>query len=207
MSETCSTCGQEIRFGVRNPTPQWPGPRWLHRDPADDADHIPTHGTLIGTEGWAAIEANKNAMVAERKGKKDSKAADEEEDNEPVIVDLPEPEIRATPIPVTDLPPRSGIRQVANLIEKTDGWTLRTLTRSRGPYVGARGQVLSISDMILIRASGEEVDGVRGNRRFVVASWRDGKFDFAYVGTIAHGVAIPRAANATELKAWIRGGV
>lgn len=197
MAETCSTCGEEIRFGIRNPTPQWPGARWLHRT---EVDHQPTHGRVLTPERWTQILANKDAAVAARKGKKDEPAVEEEEDPW-VDEEVPEPEVRTTPVEVTDLPSRSGMRQVANLVLKTKGWELRRLTRARGPYMGARGQVLSISDSLVLGAVGEEVDG---KRPFAVASWRDGKFDSAYVGTHGGGRFVSEGVNATDLKNWIK---
>lgn len=201
--DICSTCGQEVRFGVRNPTPQWPGPRWLHRDPADDADHIPTHGKCITPEQWATIERNKAEGVAARSKSKKAQEAEEDDadDGDWIGEELPEPELRATDVQVDELAPRSGMRQIANLIGKTDGWELRRLTRARGPWMGARGQVLSISDSLVLAARSEEVDGVR---RVAVASWRDGKFHSAYVGTSKGGRMTTEKANATDLKNWIK---
>ena len=116
---------------------------------------------------------------------------------------LPEPEQRAHPVEPESFPPRSGIRQVLNLIEKTSTWERVSLTHARGPYFGgAKGKDLSISDSVLLKARGVEVDGVRP---FAVASWRDGSFDFAYIGEIRGGRILPRPANATVMKKWITG--
>jgi len=122
------------------------------------------------------------------------------------IAPPPEPEIACHPIEVSDLKPRSGILQMANLIlgknkDKVQGWELRRLTHSRGPYVGSSGEVLSISDSIVMGARGPEVDsGVR----VAVASWRDGEFDFGYTGILKDGVVTTQPANSNALKAWIK---
>lgn len=110
---------------------------------------------------------------------------------------IPEPELRRTPVDVDDLPPRSGMRQIANLVLRTDGWELARLTRARGPYLGSDGSVLSISDSLVLGARGPE-------GRVAVATWRDGKFDSAYTGRVVCGVTHMRSANATELKSWIK---
>jgi len=116
----------------------------------------------------------------------------------------PEPEVLATPVEPKDDRVPGGVRTITNLLAKTDGWELVNLTYARGPYVGAKGEVLSISDSIVLRARGPEVDG---RLRYAVGSWRDGKFDSAYILTRKPGTERyeSRPANASELKAWIKG--
>lgn len=119
-------------------------------------------------------------------------------DNTPEVAVIPEPEVRSTPVtPKDDIVP-GGVRTVTNLLAKQE-WELRRLTHARGPYVGSKGEVLSISDTIVLGA--RKVDG----SAIAVASWRDGKFDFAYVGGIVGDKIETRKVNATEMKNWIKG--
>lgn len=197
--QTCSKCGQEVRYGKRDSVTGW-----LHRDP--DADHMPLFGSPLWTPALQEkIEASLAEMAA--RGKADKKTETVEPEEAPdVWAEVPEPEVACHPIEVSDLRPRSGILQIANLIlgknkDKVKGWEIRRLTHCRGPYVGARGQVLSVSDCIVLGARGPRVDaGVR----VAVASWRDGDFDFAYIGILKDGVVTTQPANSTALKAWIK---
>lgn len=122
-------------------------------------------------------------------------AAEEKDDFEPEE-EIPEPEVRATPKTVEDLPARSGMRQIANLLVKQSNWGDPVITYARGPYLSAKGQVLSTSDSILIR--GRSVD----KSHHIVAFWRDGSFDFAYTRVGKEGW-IP--TNSTDLKTFIKG--
>lgn len=119
-----------------------------------------------------------------------------------VIEPLPPVEVRATPVEVDSFPARSGIRQIANLVLKTPGWELVNIHHARGPYFGGKGEVLSISDTHVLRARGSlRVDG---SRPVAVASWRDLKFDFAFIGAILNGHLDPRKVSSTEMKDWIK---
>lgn len=115
--------------------------------------------------------------------------------------ELPPVEVVSTPVDPKDERVPGGVRTITNLLPKHD-WELVRLTYARGPYVGGKGKVLSISDTILLKARGQEVDGTRP---IAVASWRDGKFDFAYIGEIKASTIRPRPANATDMKNWIKG--
>lgn len=115
----------------------------------------------------------------------------EETDEEPVEP-IPEPEVRATPKTVEDLPPRSGMRQIANLLVN-EGWQL-SISYARGPYLSAAGKMLSVSDSIVIRGL--------DNGRQIVGSWRDAKFDFAYVRP--NGQKHWVAATSSDLKTFIK---
>lgn len=192
-SATCSRCGQEVRFGTRGSDPKWPGPRWLHRD---EVDHVPVLGQPMGAERWEQAMA----MVAQRvAGKNAEEDTDEEADTEWGLI--PEPEMRSTPVAPDEFPPRSGIRQIHALVEKSEGWEVRRFTASRGPYVGAKGTVLSISDFVVLGAAGPTLDG---HTKVAVAFWRDGSFDGAYIGTAARGVITSQPANSKQMKEWIR---
>lgn len=197
--EVCAACGEEIRFGERHGHKAF----W-HRE---DVDHVPIHGHRAQppdsnvleapepTEEEIAAEALRNAKV----------------------------EVWAHDVPLTDFAPQSGIRQIGNLVTgetrlmpngKTSkskkhppaapGWELINLHHARGPYKGSKGEVLSVSDTHVMRARGPV--GLDGARRWAVASWRDLKFDFAWIGIIKDGrLTIDRRATSDEMKDWIRG--
>jgi len=210
-SEVCGRCGEEVRFGTRGVTTGW-----LHRL---DVDHQAILGRPLTEEYLAEIERQYRDVervfddgtvytTAEYDIRKDTnterrkaRLAEFHGVDPDGVAPLPEPERRRTTIPVDDLAPRSGMRQIANLVEKTAGWELRRLTTARGPYLGADGSVLSISDSLVLGARGPEVDG---EARVAVASWRDGKFDSAYAGTIRGRRIETHPVNATELKSWIK---
>lgn len=215
---TCSRCGEEVRYGARGTVLGW-----LHRE---EKDHAVILGFIASDEEKARWESEldkeRTRMVTKTKGKGDNKTTYEVEetytartlnlkgdakkeaeadDDEDVSVEvIPEPEQRATPVEIDSFAPRSGIRQILNLIEKTPEWEIVSLTASRGPYIGSSGKVLSISDVVLLRA--REVDS---SPHLAVASWRDGAFDFAYTGVLQDGVVTSTAANSMALKAWIKG--
>jgi hypothetical protein len=128
-------------------------------------------------------------------------APEDDEDDEP-IAPLPPVEIPSHPIDADSFAPRSGIKQVINLVAKTDGWERHRLTHSRGPYVGSKGECLSISDFVVLGARQVLLDGTV---RVAVASWRDGKFDFAYIGIIKDHRLNPHRVDATSMKNWIKG--
>ncbi len=182
MIETCGECGEEIRFGIRPPIPT---SRWLH---VEEVDHPILHGTRAEHDWSVKLVAGELVHVD-----------DEEVPEEP----LPEPEVRARDIAVEEFAPRSGIRQIYNLIGRTEGWEIVSMKHSRGPRLGALGGSLGIADCVVIRA--REAPGLDGSVRIAVASWLDGKFDFAYIGTIADGQLAPVAANSQTMKAWIKG--
>lgn len=118
------------------------------------------------------------------------------------IIEIPDPEIPCHPVSVEDFPPRSGIRTTVSAVLK-NGWELRRLTHTRGPYVGAKGDVLSISDVVVMGA--RQPPGLDGESRVAVGSWRDGKFDFGYIGTLRDGQLSPVKVDATTMKNWIKG--
>lgn len=113
---------------------------------------------------------------------------------------LPPVEVPCHPVPPKDGLIPGGARTILNLLPK-HGWELRRLTHSRGPYVGSK-KVLGISDSIVLGAVGPR--GLDGVARVAVASWRDGKYDFGYIGTAEEGKLVTEKANATELKDWIK---
>lgn len=190
----CSRCGEEIRFGTRNDVKGW-----HHRE---RTDCVPRHGhseppreeyVAEPTEEELAAEALQNAKV----------------------------EVYAHDVPLTDFTPQSGIRQIGNLVSgitrlmpngKTSkslkhppaapGWELVNLHHARGPYIGAKGEVLSISDTHVLRARAVRLDGTVD---IAVASWRDLKFDFAFIGTIKDGRLSPRKVGSDELTTWTKG--
>lgn len=198
-----------------------PTKRWLHRE---EVDHEVLHGqpvtddhraewerqldlprtrpvydkdgSVVGEETYTTRELDRKRMS---KAKRDQLDAEEDVEPEPI----PEPEVRRRPIDPAEFAPRSGIRQVVNLVAKTKGWTMYRLDYARGPYIGAAGTVLSISDSVVLGA--REEPALDGSVRFAVASWRDGDFDSAWIGTLKDHVAYPQPANAKTMKQWIKG--
>jgi hypothetical protein len=188
----CARCGEEVRFGVRDGVKTW-----HHRE---DVGHtaILGHSPLTRPEPTEVY------------------GTDEEPEIPRVI------EVHKHPVDPADFAPTSGIRQIANLVSgvtrvmpngKTStsqkhppaapGWELISLTHARGPYMGSKGEVLSISDTHLLKARGPVA--LDGTRRVAVASWRDGKFDFAYIGTIKDSNLSPVRVSSDELKGWVKG--
>ena len=196
--QTCARCGQEVRYGVRAGIKGW-----LHRE---DVDHLPLFGQLWTAEDQARVEASLVEMAARGKADKAKAEAEAAEQERETWDEVPEPEIRCTDIDPDSFPARAGIRQICNLIKRTESWELKRVTYARGPYVGARGQVLSISDHHKISALGPIVpgDGLDAGQRFVVASWRDMKFDAGYTGLIRGQTVYPHPANSDAMKAWIK---
>lgn len=130
---------------------------------------------------------------------------------------IPAPEVARHDLDIKDFPGTSGIVQLYNLFAgitrvmpngkssksqkhppMAPGWAVRRFTGARGPYLGADGTVLSISDTVVLGA--REVD----SDRIAVASWRDGQFDTGYIGHLERGIARVEAATSTEMKAWIK---
>jgi hypothetical protein len=174
----CSACGEEIRWGLRHGSMNF----W-HRE---DVEHHPILGHRVPFTTRAIQQAE----------------AELEGDDDGPIGPLPPVEIYRRPVEPDIFEPRSGIKQVVNLVEKTEGWERYRLTRARGPYVGSKGQCLSISDTIVLGARQVLLDGTV---RVAVASWRDGKFDFAYIGIIKDNRLSPHRVDATSMKNWIKG--
>lgn len=207
MRETCGRCGLEVRFGVR-PSPARPpadqdSPYWMHRDVADDLDHAVVHGTPWTPELQAKIDASLVEMAARGKvDKKKQQEQAEEPEEKDMWAEVPAPEVLSHDVDVATFAPRSGIRQIYTLATKTPGWEVRRLTASRGPYVGARGQVLSIDDCVVMGMLGQTT--LDGETQVAVASWRSGSFDFAYTGMLKDNVVRTTPVNSNGLKAFIR---
>lgn len=188
QSETCARCGQEVRWGTRDGVL-----KYHHRE---RVDHEPAFGNI-----------HARAVLPEA-----------EVETEKVI---PPIEVHAHEVDPSEFAPQSGIRQIANLVTGTTrvmpngksskslkhppmapGWELVNLTHSRGPYMGSRGDALSISDCHVLRARAHQVDG---SVKIAVASWRDGDFEFAYIGTIKDGRLAPERVSSDAMKQWIKG--
>lgn len=212
-SEVCSTCGEELRHGVRPPVET---DRWLHRE---DVDHLPTLGYLMTAEDWARIEIQldepriatdgsvyttrqyDHAREATARAKVEKKAVEAGRAEEPEPIELPEPEVRATPITRGDPRFPGGCATIANLADK-NGWRW-TATYSRGPRTHAtHGNLLSISDWVIMRLALD--DGVRR----AVGFWCDTKFTHAWLAELDvknWRYNIFGSANSNGLKAYIRG--
>jgi hypothetical protein len=70
-----------------------------------------------------------------------------------------------------------GARTILNLAAKV-GWEVLRLSYSRGPYIGARGESLGVSDILILVVRAPIVDGIVNGG---VASWRDDKSDWAWL--------------------------
>jgi len=209
--QTCSRCGEEVRYGTRRLTTGW-----LHRG---NPDHAAILGHIMTPEEAAEIERQQHLIRHFEDGSDYTTAEfdilrDKDVDRrkrrlaelrgEPAdqVVALPEPEVPCRPVEITEFAPRSGIKQVINLVGK-QGWELRGVTHARGPYIGADGSVLSTSDSHVVRARGPA--RIDGTVPVAVASWRDGSFDFAFVGVIADGRLRAEKVDSASLKKWIKG--
>lgn len=195
----CRKCDEEVRYGRRADVTGW-----FHRE---DKDHEPAFGSYWTPEMQAKLDAG--LLALRERGKADKKKEAEpvdDEDGPDKWAEVPEPYVTAQPLTAADLAPRSGMLKIYNLAtgrnkDKVQGWEVVGLTLAIGPYVGARGQVLSISDSIKMVFRGPGVDN---GRRVAVASWRDGAFDFAYTGILKGGTVYTQPANSNALKAWIK---
>lgn len=192
----CSTCGEEIRFGTRDGMQAW-----YHRG---SVDHGPRHGHAAPHMTREVTDLTKT-----------------DEEIAAAVLQAATIEVHAHEVPIGDFAGQSGIRQIANLVSgvtrvmpngrasksmkhppMAPGWELVSIHHARGPYVGSKGEVLSISDSHLLRARAVRVDG---SVDIAVASWRDMSFEFAYIGTIKDGSLSPRKVGSDELKDWIKG--
>lgn len=228
--ETCGRCGEEIRFGTRDgvtkfwhrgPVDHEPahGRAWTPEDTARQQallDQLRVRPVGEPEDGVQRIAF----YTVRRFGLKGDAAKAYDALNAPEEAVLPPVEVWCHPVDPADPITPSGARTLAALVSgvtrvtpggKTSkslkhppmapGWELRRLTHARGPYVGASGECLSVSDVVVLGARGPEVDG---GYRIAVASWRDGKFDFAWTGVVKDGTAHTEQANSDALKAFIK---
>lgn len=161
--EVCGRCGQEIRWGERHSRMGW----W-HRE---DVDHHVIHGRPSEPMPW------------------NPEHTDAEEDHH--ANEIPEPELRAIRLrsdrefvvnaageAVLAEVPR-GARTIINLARK-HGWEVLEPSYARGSIMHAtQDRVTRVSDLLLVRARLRALDGTT---QVAVASWRDGKFDYAFIG-------------------------
>ena len=181
--ETCGRCGEEIRWGERHGRMAW----W-HRE---DVDHHVIHGTPSEPVPWIPEPAEP-----------------EEEHHANVI---PDPELRAIRLKhqrqfiglptgeviLAEVP--QGARTIINLARK-HGWEVQEPSFARGSIMHAsQDRVVRVSDLLLVRARLTTLDSPT---RIAVASWRDGKFDYAYIGR--RPPHVDRASN-KALKAFLKG--
>jgi hypothetical protein len=189
--ETCAVCDQEVRHGHRDGVAAW----W-HREAVD-------HHAILGRRFTAADElevqrqldlprvrldkdgveetytARELQLKAMSKAKRDQLLAEGLDDDEIALLErpeVPEPEVRCTPIERADDRCPQGVRNVMNAAARA-GWEVTRLTYSRGPYLGSKGQVLTISDSVVIHV-------VDGEGHLGVASYRDRKVTSCWWGTI-----------------------
>ena len=231
MTETCGRCGEEIRYGTRDgvtkfwhrgPVDHEPahGRPWTPEDSArQQAELDRLRVRPIGEpdeEGFQKIEF----YTVRRFGLKGDAAKAYDALHAPEEAALPPVEVWCHPVAPDDPLVPQGARLLAELVSgvtrvtpkgksskspkhppMAPGWELRRLTHARGPYVGANGECLSISDTIVL---GARQTGLDDGYRIAVASWRDGAFDFAWTGVVKGNVAHTDRANSNALKAWIK---
>jgi hypothetical protein len=227
----CSRCGEEVRMGIRRPgVREWLHRQDVEhaavlghlmtfeaaeevRRQREDVIRYMDDGTPYTT---AEYEIKKDPDAARRKMRLAALRGEEVEEEE-----MPEAEINAHDVDPTTLP-TGGIKQVVELVSgvtrlmpngknskskkhppAAPGWELVSLRHWRGPYLGADGKVLGISDIMRVKARGPK--GLDGSQGWAVASWRDGEFDFAYTGVIQGGRTSPTKVNSTTMKDWIKG--
>lgn len=214
--EVCThdDCGQEVRWGYRDGRQAW----W-HRD---DVGHEPIFGRRMTAADKAEVERQLDLPRERAKPTKTGfpllyeietytargylldrmkKAArdrlleeglDEDEIAALQQVDIPDPEVRKIPIERNDPRCPQGARNLMNAAARA-GWEVRRLTYSRGPWLGANGNVLSISDIVACGV-------VDSDQTVAVACWRDGKVVSAWLGS-REGDRIPMGLTTiTDIK-------
>lgn len=206
-SETCSRCNQEVRWGWRDGVEgYWHRESVEHvpifgrsvtRDEVDEIDRRYREEIHFDDDGKPYTAAEYDILRDKNLERRKHRLADFHGVDPDYVEPLPDPEVICHPVEPDSFAPRSGIRQVINLVLKS-GWELRRLTHARGPYLGADGSVLSISDSIVVGARGPALDG---QIPYAVGSWRDGKFDYSFTGIL--GGATTRVDN-TTMKNWIK---
>lgn len=96
-----------------------------------------------------------------------------------VLTPMPPIEVKSTFVTPTDDRVSTGARRIINAAKRA-GWTV-LVTYSRGPYIGAAGQFLRMSDSILVRGA-KRYDDDPDHRLLFAAAWVDGSSEFAYFG-------------------------
>jgi hypothetical protein len=185
-SETCSRCGEEVRFGVRNKRLAW----W-HRDdqPLDLTitrrdGHEPVFGTPAPSLGPANLDLD-YTEPEEDTGETDTR-----------IFDTPPPEVYATEVPEGKMP--GGAQILINAIRRAGGRAVATY--SRGPRVhSAHGNLLEVSDWVVVKFGR---DGRRAVARWVT---KNGKWhlDCSYTIEYDQRTAYPTKTDAAGLRAWM----
>jgi hypothetical protein len=164
-SETCAKCGEEVRWGER-------GGRlaWWHRDDWPDTtivrhrrvngDGSEGHEPVFGKPSWTSTMLPPASEPRDENGEEDTR-----------IFDIPPPEVRATPIEVGDPMMPGGAKNLINATRKAGGEARATY--SRGPRVHAsNGNLLGMSDYVVVVFDNED--------RHAMATWEDGKLDWAW---------------------------
>lgn len=162
---------------------------------------------LFEIETYTVAGLERAALASTEKGRERLELEDdgiEEHDLEPI-------EVRCTPLNLkgptvvyavdgrertTQIP--GGARTFVNLAAKLD-WEVVRMTYSRGPYLGARGGSLGVSDLVTMIVRGPKVDGAI-EPVYGVASWRDAKSQWAW--RVENRT--PEAVGARALAAWMK---
>jgi hypothetical protein len=225
LGVVCSKCGQEVRYGKRGDMVAY-----LHRE---EVDHHTILGHMMTASMYEEVRRQREEVLRymedsdgnvteyttaefdivkrdkdpERRNRRLAILRGEDPD---YVEPIPEPEISSHPVTAADFAPRSGVRRIINLVDgkgktRVPGWELVRLTACRGPYLGADGSVLSISDSVVLAARGPVIldDLLDECRPVAVASWRDGGFDSGYVALVKTGMIV-ESVNATQLTDWIK---
>lgn len=218
---TCSRCGQEVRLGWRNGVKDW-----LHREDADhhailghmllqsavDEWERRRHEVQYTEDGkpYTLVEWERKRMSKKKRDELSAAELDESDDEEEgsdvfepievhridlprsgrLLVGCPDGTVAVAAVP-------GGARIIINLAKK-QGWDVTRLTYSRGPYMGAGGKSLGISDRVVLHVRGPVVDG---NRLWGIASWRDGKSDSVWMVDETNQL---RHSAAKQLTAWMK---
>jgi hypothetical protein len=196
-SETCAVCGQEVRWGWRDGVLAY----W-HRE---TVDHTPKFGRLMQPGEWEQMMA----AVAEGQRFRNKKNDLESEATEIQEARPLEPiEVRSTSMPhkgslsldtpdgPREVPVPGGVRTLLNLAERLGDWEVLRLTYARGPYLGANGSSLGVSDSITLMMRST----LDSKPVYAVASWRDGKSDWAWKVIDKHAYRV----GAKALNAWMK---
>lgn len=222
FANQCAVCGEELRLGWRHGRRDF----WHREDvdhfpifghirtPEEAAEaerqrHIPRERHVYTKTGWPLLfeiqEYTTESYDRARMSKAAREAMEAEENEGEIPVRPLEPiEVASTPMPTEgvlvlddrEIPVPGGVRILVNLAAKVD-WEITRLTYSRGPYLGAAGGSLGVSDYIVMHVRGPVVDG---HPLVGVASWRDGKSDSVW--QVENGYVTQSGARA--LAAWMK---
>lgn len=202
---TFADCGQEVRYGWREgPNRE----DWWHREDVDHPAKLGQLVTPEMLEEYEHQKDLPRIRIDEKTGEqivyttreydlarmskaaRDRAAEEADPDDEEELQPLEPVEIHTINLPhkgrvfvgcpdgsVAQAAVPGGVRTLINAGAKV-GWVVRRLTYSRGPYLGAKGSSLGISDMVVLVMEGPVLDS---ERTLAIGSWRDGGSDWAWL--------------------------